>query len=67
MEWQTVDTAPKDGREILTYRKVGLIAVAFWCESHITFTGYDFKGWMVSDGMGILDVTHWMQLPEPPK
>lgn len=56
-EWQPIETAPKDGTEVLTFRKAGLQAVAF-------DTGE--LGWLCSDGMYLLDVTHWMPLPAPP-
>jgi hypothetical protein len=56
-QWQPIETAPKDGTAVLTYRGPGLIAVAeFWVEC----------GWIVPDGMEITNVTHWMPLPAPP-
>jgi len=61
MEWQPIDTAPKDGIEVLTYRKSGCISVA----AH--FGGSHIQGWCVSDGMDIIDVTHWMPIPKAPK
>ena len=59
-EWQPIETAPY-GTEIMTYRKAGLMAVASRDEKH------NSKVWLVSDGMYILDVTHWMPLPDAPK
>lgn len=56
MDWQDISTAPKDGTEILTYRRARLQAVAVWCGD----------GWYVSDGAKIKDPTHWMPLPSPP-
>jgi len=58
-EWQPIETAPKDGTEVLTCRNGNLMAVAFW---------RDFRrSWVVSDGAYIRNVTHWMPLPAPPK
>lgn len=59
-EWKPIETAPKDGTEVLTYREAGLIAVA----SFIMTPKGPF--WCVSDGAEIINVTHWMPLPEPP-
>lgn len=58
-EWQDISTAPKDGTEILTYRRKSLMAVAVWFD--------EINRWCVSDGCDIVDVTHWMPLPEPPQ
>lgn len=57
MDWQPIETAPKDGTEILTYRGAGLMAVAAFVD------GY----WCIADGCDITSVTHWMPLPDPPK
>lgn len=56
--WQPIETAPKDEKEILTYRGVGLMAVAIWFP--------EINRWCVSDGCDIVNVTHWQPLPEPP-
>jgi len=58
-EWQPIETAPKDGTEILTYRKARLISVA-------SYWPHEGAEWCVSDGVHILNVTHWMPLPPPP-
>lgn len=60
MEWQPIETAPKDG-ELLVYwvcRETGegFRAVAAWSQ----------WGW-ISDGDGLIYPTHWMPLPAPPK
>ena len=61
MNWQPIETAPKDGTDVLTYRKAKLIAVAAWFKT--------IKGgiWCVTDGCDIDNVTHWMPLPPRPK
>lgn len=59
--WRPISEAPKDGTEILTYRGAGLMAVAMWDAD--TPTG---GSWLVTDGMYLLNVTHWRPLPPPP-
>src|SRR5687767_272462 len=64
-KWQPIETAPKDGKEILIgwfgYFEPSM-HVAFWhgrlscwCQTHQAFT--TDKNWQP---------THWMPLPEPP-
>ena len=60
MEWQTIDTAPKDGTVVLI-KKDGSQVVAY-CEDDIWYC--DIYGWELLDQDTI---THWMPLPEPPK
>jgi hypothetical protein len=54
--WQPIETAPKDGENIIvsdgTYTNVG------W---------WEFYNPEPSWGGYILEPTHWMKLPEPPK
>lgn len=57
--WRPIETAPKDGTEVLTYRKAGLRAVALW--------DVDYGHWLVPDGAYLRDVTHWQPLPPPPQ
>lgn len=70
-EWQTIDTAPKDGRRILVGRfdpkgsdhhPNNIIAVDFW---H-TRRSYSFEGFGQFNDQ-FWPATHWMELPEPPK
>jgi hypothetical protein len=77
-EWQPIETAPKDGREVLLFgiwagEIHGLnadptIAVGAWQGGKSDYQGDDF--WALTGG----DVyacwmrpTHWMPLPEPPQ
>jgi hypothetical protein len=56
--WMPIESAPKD-RPILTFRHAGFVAVAEYLP--------DFGGdWCVSDGISIVEVTHWQPLPKPP-
>jgi hypothetical protein len=72
MEWQPIETAPKDGRDVLIFcptndRKP--VCEAWWARDYEEGPGY----WMTpigpnGRGYTILPstATHWMPLPEPP-
>ena len=63
-EWQPIETAPKEGREILgAFVGNGWIAysVVRWHKHRNGQTG-NFKHMS-----GVWNPTHWMPLPEPPK
>ena len=62
MEWQKIDTAPKDGTPILIY-DTGMMVSIRWDRSKWNLP--DFLE-MSHAGMEIWP-THWMPLPEPPK
>lgn len=63
MRWRPIDTAPKDGTDILIFA---------WGNSQIVVS-YDESNamhpWRTLDGIGYHkdSPTHWMPLPEPPK
>jgi hypothetical protein len=57
-----VETAPK-GTPVMTYRAAGLMAIA----EKIPLDAWYGGGWCCTDGNFLLDVTHWMPLPDPPK
>lgn len=60
-EWQPIETAPKDGTDILGWDGGDITVCRFsrgsW-ELSVT-------GWYAEDSD--FDPTHWMNLPEPPK
>ena len=80
MEWQDIETAPKDGTEILAlYLYKGHVpdySIVRWEN-----WGHGHGAWVAwSDGQLVIEsqtdsgtsylepfVTHWMPLPEPPK
>lgn len=66
MEWQPVETAPKDGTKILVWNGHG-VHTAAWaaCRSEVCAE----MRW-VSTEVGFLSFegcTHWMPLPAPPE
>lgn len=80
-EWKGIDSAPKDGTEIILM-KAGRVSSGSWVEWSETESHYDSTGnyigrttveegasWCSYDGGFCEDdePTHWMPLPEPPK
>lgn len=60
-QWQPIETAPKDGPEILVVCSTG-IDVAHWntCCDHE-------DGWENTSDEAVGCLTHWMPLPNPPQ
>ncbi len=73
MEWQPIETAPRDGTRLLLWAAWNdEPVIASWCVSRAP---YSFEGW--STGWqtagnydvgyeALMGVTHWMPLPAPP-
>lgn len=57
-KWQPIETAPRDGTEILAYDGTGVFICYF--DEHADCWIIDFSCHMVC-------ATHWMPLPEPPE
>lgn len=57
MNWQPIETAPKDGEQFLCHDHMGFIVVAHYSMGDliVSWDGEEFTG-----------PTHWMPLPEPP-
>ena len=68
MTWQPIDTAPKDGTEVLVYAAEypgDLLVDGEPLPAFITICAYHADaGWCVCE---LREVTAWMPLPEPPK
>lgn len=63
MDWQPIETCPKDGSEILTIRLNGYIAKGVWYKN--PFGRVDT---VIENATGKWwSVTHWMPLPAPPE
>jgi len=62
MEWQPIETAPKDGTTILVYLANGDVHTAY---GHFYNKGHDFE-WAQYGGYETYLPTHWMPLPPPP-
>jgi hypothetical protein len=57
-KWQPIETAPKDGAEILLFA-IGDIGVCYWSD--------EIKCWTWGNGKKFLNPSHWMALSESPK
>jgi hypothetical protein len=75
MEWQPIETAPKDGTEVLVwnggndgfYTTPGQMGVAYWGRQGFPERK---RAWCASDccdGVTTYTPTHWMPLPAPPQ
>ena len=61
MDWQPIETAPKDGSDLLV-NECGDVVIARWSQPFSVWAG-------PRDTYGEREVmypTHWMPLPEPP-
>lgn len=59
--WQSIDTAPKDGTDVLVLHGGEFMSVVWWDET--------LGGWLVAalaDQSIYVDATHWAPLPPPP-
>jgi hypothetical protein len=70
MDWQPIETAPKDGRGILLFAD-GEVWLGRWGYSEPSGSYAEEKEWVTpSEGPGynsqIENPTHWMPLPTPP-
>jgi len=77
MEWQPIETAPKDGTKILVFCKPDEIFTATWGK----WTDAHFNDWKATECWCVYDcedafyshllsgdrVKYWHPLPEPPK
>lgn len=61
-EWQPIETAPKDGTEILLFSK----DFGRWIDQWTNIEGQEM--WMMCDQWEIKSIpTKWMHLPDAPK
>jgi hypothetical protein len=74
MTWQPIETAPKDGSEIIVHTvheadeymdRFIAVQIAFWDRGHDSSDPMWARpaAWVLQK---IGDPTHWMPLPEPP-
>jgi hypothetical protein len=73
MNWQPIETAPKDADFILLYGKVRRAAPELSLPFPVQIVGYwdeiDEDWCCITSGINgpYVTATHWMPLPEPPK
>lgn len=69
LEWQPIETAPKDGTPILLYwpgHRGHIATNCFVARWNVLAEDWLSSGQPVWRGAGIYEPTHWMPLPEPP-
>ncbi len=70
MNWQPIETAPKDGQPILLGWTGGSSDLGFWVADP-SRNYWELTGWFLWDSNVLCDrpskPTHWMPLPEGPK
>lgn len=67
--WQPIETAPKDGTNVLLLNRAGNMACGMWMESRGLGTGWFLRG---GSGPDLFfnyhhGPTHWMPLPPAPE
>ena len=62
-EWQPIETAPKDGTEIIlgVFKPLKDIGVCYWRDDNV------MTGWTWGLGKAFRNPTHWMPLPAAPE
>lgn len=63
MDWQPIETAPKNERLLLLRQKDG----DEWSGTFVGYWSHSRSSWMYGIGRRIPNPTHWMPLPEPPE
>lgn len=77
MEWQPIETAPRDGTYIILYspKEISICAWKLWNKARLKYEEDQYT-WLRYYGNSIfyyfwdeksIKPTHWMPLPEPPK
>lgn len=67
-QWQPIETAPKDGTEILALCRLG----SAWMHGLVSYDSWESEGqakgvWSTTDGGYVRDPILWMPLPQPPE
>lgn len=69
MEWQPIETAPKDGTEVLGCEEVRITTAGHKVGGHVFIAHFVkdefYIGKWISTS-GFVQPTHWMPLPTPP-
>ena len=65
-EWQTIETAPKDGTRVLVaylYGNEYRVALSYWTDDSF----FDYAGWYIGVSTISDRVHYWMSLPTAPE
>jgi len=66
MGWQPIETAPKDGTQVLLHLSDGQATVAEYVMATDGFAGWEVAHTERGAIYLMIRATHWMPLPEPP-
>lgn len=72
MEWQPIETAPKDESRILLIRIGFQVCIGYWLTKYSKWATTDpedypdVETWEAEELGSRYHPTHWMPLPEPP-
>lgn len=66
MEWQPIETGPKDGRWILLHFHCAPDGVGVFVGKWASPKGFDFHWCIEGRGTPGIGPSHWMPLPDPP-
>jgi hypothetical protein len=68
-QWQSIETAPKDGTQILGFdAEIRVYAIIQWGKhNHIPLYGWLRQIELTDEAVEGFDATDWMPLPTPPK
>ena len=67
MDWQPIETAPKDGTRVMVWNAVtGSYITAFEPPKFAARGLWPMRGWGEHDGTWYPEPTHWQRLPNPP-
>lgn len=70
MEWQPIDTGPKDGTSVIVASEGGFVGEAkYWAKYWENYGNWWWANCHPTDSYDgeIMYARHWMPLPEPPK
>jgi hypothetical protein len=65
MEWQSIESAPKDGTAVLLFAADGICVGLFRADEWVISQG-DYVPREAGDAFWVGEPSHWMPLPEPP-
>ena len=70
MDWQPIETAPRDGTVFMAYRRdAGILNIHYVSPADLNVGSDDYEcRWWTTDGQDLTSdmPTHWMPLPLPP-
>jgi hypothetical protein len=70
-EWQLIESAPRDGTQVMLYKNTGIFKVlgfGYWEGGTSFVSGWITRGFHdVPGNLGLANPSHWMPMPSPPE